>query len=236
MVGVARVMGAEHRVVVLAGGRRRTEAGVLRDVVRPSHADEPSGLEHGLTVVRPERLDEGRDVVGIAGDDLDETVFPGNERLLVDPDREGLSEPELAALRDVPVGAVDRLVELLVLVARGRAVDDDGRALERFARIEGDLVAERLEVFGLVGVHGEVSAAAHQVVDFGALRRHRRPLVEGDLVDSEVALEVGEEADQRLADRAGSDDVYDLAHGRLSRISISAVEELPRTGTTRRIR
>jgi hypothetical protein len=52
--------------------------------------------------------------------------------------------------------------------------------------------------------------------------------VKRDLVDSQVPLEVGEEPDQRLSDRSGSDDVYDLAHGSLSRVLDSAAEKLPR--------
>ena len=120
--------------------------------------------------------------------------MPGMSASLVDPDRVRLAESELAALRDESVGARDPLVDLLVLVAGGRAVDDDCRALERLDRLVGHLVPERFEVRGLVGIDGELRAAAHQVADLGALGRHRGPLVERDLVDAEVALEVGEEA------------------------------------------
>src|SRR5438045_718146 len=77
------------------------------------------------------------------------------------------------------------LVELLVLVAGGRAVDHDGGPLDRGLRLVGDLVAERLEVRDLVGIHGEPSASLDQVVDLRPLRRHWGPLVERDLVDAQ---------------------------------------------------
>src|SRR6185295_8473156 len=79
--------------------------------------------------------------------------------------------------------------------------------------LEGHPVPERLEVGDLVRIHGQLRAPLQEVIDLGPFGRHRRALVEGDLVDAEVFLEVGEEADQRLADGPGPDDVYDLLHG-----------------------
>ena len=90
----------------------------------------------------------------------------------------------------------------MTTVARSRAA----------AGLVRHLVPEGLEVGDLVGVDGELRAARHEVVDLGALGGHRRALVEGDLVDAEVLAEVGEEADQRLSDRARADDVDDLLH------------------------
>jgi hypothetical protein len=74
-------------------------------------------------------------------------------------------------------------------------------------------VAELLEVGPRLLVHGELRAAAAKVFHLGALVDQRSALVEGDLVDAERALEVGEQADQRLADGPGSDDVHDLSAG-----------------------
>ena len=164
-------------------------------------------------VIHPEGLDEDREVVRVARDDLEELVLAGDESGVVDPARIHLSEAELGALCEEAARPLERLVDLLlVVVPGGRAVEDDRRALERFLSGVGDLVAEGLEVRRLVLVGREVRAALHEVVDLRALGLHRRALVERDLVDPEVLLEVREETDQRLADRAGPDDVNDVLH------------------------
>src|SRR5262249_44673190 len=128
---VPRMMRSEFRIVVLPGGGSGRKARVLRHVVGPPHAHEAAALENRtLGAVLPERLDEGGDVVGIARDDLQKAILSGNERLVVDSHRIRLAEAELAALRQKALGTREGLIELLVLVAGGSAVDDDRRPLE----------------------------------------------------------------------------------------------------------
>ena len=66
-------------------------------------------------------------------------------------------------------------------------------------------------------VDRQLGAALDQVVQLGAVGGERRPLVEGDLVDSHPVPEVGEETEQGLANRARAHDVDDLLHGSLTR-------------------
>jgi hypothetical protein len=77
-------------------------------------------------------------------------------------------------------------------------------------------VAQLLEVLHPLLVGHEPRAARHEVVELGAVGRERSALVEGDLVDAELVVEVGEQADERLTDGAGADHVDDLLHGNLT--------------------
>src|SRR5262249_13093116 len=132
--------------------------------------------------------------------------------LVVDPEGVHLAEPELAALGEEALGPLERLVDLLVLVSGRGAVDDDGRLLEGLAGLVVDLVAARLEMGDLVRVGGELGASAQEMLDLRLLGRHRGALVERDLVDAELLLEVGEEADEGLPDSSRPDDVNGLLH------------------------
>src|SRR5258707_303898 len=49
-----------------------------------------------------------------------------------------------------------------------------------------------------------------EMLDHGLVIRLRRALVERDLVDAPLFLEISKQPDQRLANRAGSDDVNDV--------------------------
>ena len=71
-------------------GRCRSRAACRRSV--------PASRQELAVAVVGERLDQGRDVVRVAGDDLDEAVLAGHERLVVDAAGVGLAEAELAAL------------------------------------------------------------------------------------------------------------------------------------------
>ncbi len=160
-----------------------------------------------------EGLDQGGDVVGVAGDDLHEAVLAGHQRLVVDAARVGLAEAELAALGEEAGGALEAVVDLaLVLVAGRRAVDDYARPRQGLTGLEAHLVTQILEGALGVRVYRQLRPAAHQMLDSRPVRDQRRALVEGDLVDPQIVLEVGEQADQRLADRAGSHDVDDATH------------------------
>ena len=57
--------------------------------------------------------------------------------------------------------------------------------------------------------------AGHQ--DFRAVGKQRRALMKGHFIDAKLLLKGGKNADQRLADGAGADDVNDffLCHGPL---------------------
>ena len=146
---------------------------------------------------------------------LQETIWmkrsrPGTSTSSLIAARVGHAEAELAALGEEALGARELVVVLLLHLVAGRgAVDHHRGARERLLGLVGDLVAELLEGVLLVGVGRELRAARHQVVDLGAVGGERRPLVEGDLVDPHLLPEVGEQADQRLADRARADDVDD---------------------------
>ncbi len=83
-VGVAGVVGAEAGVVVAAHRGAGHELAVLADVVGPAHADEaPVEQVRGLPV-EADRADQHRDVVGVAGDDLQEPVLAADQGLVVD--------------------------------------------------------------------------------------------------------------------------------------------------------
>jgi hypothetical protein len=165
-----------------------------------------------------DRLDESGDVVRVAGDDLDEAVLAGHEHLFIDAASVRLAEIVFAPLGEEALGAAEVLVEfLLVLVARRRAVDDHGGPLEGLLRLEAHLMAQFLELRADVVVHRQMRAALDQVVELGPIGRERRPLVEGDFIDSHALTEVGEETEQGLADRARAHDVDDLFHDSLSK-------------------
>ncbi len=220
VIGVVGVVGAEIGVVVLADLRRRREVLGLRDVVRAAHADEvASGQRIVAVLLVTERLDQRRDVVRVAGDDLDESIFARLEHLVVDAAGVRHAEAELAALRQKALGSLDVVVVLRFhLVAGGSAVDHHGRAGDRLFGLVRDGVPHLLERVALIFVGGEPGAARHQVLDLRAVRRERCPLVEGHFVDTHPIPEVGVQPDQRLADRASADDVDDrLLHGPSSR-------------------
>ena len=107
-----------------------------------------------------EGLDQGGNVVRVARHDLEEAVVARNQRLVVDATRVGLAEPQLAALGDKALGAVEVAVVLLLHLVSGRgAVQDHGGALERFTRLVADLVTQRLEGGFLMAVDRELRAA-----------------------------------------------------------------------------
>ena len=87
-------------------------------------------------------------------------------------------------------------------------------------------MTQLLELRTDVLVHRQLGAALDQVVELGPVGRERRPLVEGDLIDSHPLPEVGEETEQGLANRARAHDVDDLFHGSLSKTVESEAKEL----------
>src|SRR5436305_11022522 len=165
VVGVAGVVGAEVGVVVLADVGGRHVAVRLRDVVRPPHADEGAPLQAEVpAAVVADGLDQGRDVVGVAGDDLDEAVLAGHQDLLIDAAGVGLAEAELAPLGEEALGAGQVLVHLLlVLVAGPRAVDDHGGPLQGFLGLETHLVPQLLELLPHVLVDRQLGATPDEV-------------------------------------------------------------------------
>src|ERR1035438_7220092 len=80
MENVSGMMRAEFLVVVLADGRRGNVVLRLRDVVRAPHADELRSLHHQIVPRHAERLDQDREVVRVARDDLQEAVLARDER------------------------------------------------------------------------------------------------------------------------------------------------------------
>ena len=70
LVGVTRVMGSKDRVVVFAYAGSRNKAAHLSYVVGSSHTDKATILDTVVVAIVTESLDERRDVVGIARDDL----------------------------------------------------------------------------------------------------------------------------------------------------------------------
>jgi hypothetical protein len=83
-------------------------------------------------------------VVCVAGDHLDEPVLTRDQRPVVDAAGVHLSEAELAALGQEALDSVlyGQVVFGLVVVAHGRAIDDDRRPLERFLTADGGRQAE----------------------------------------------------------------------------------------------
>jgi len=74
-------------------------------------ADEGASLERVAAVRLPaQRLDQGGDVVGVAGDDLDEAILAGHQRLVVDAPRVRLAEAELAPLGEITARPLDVVV------------------------------------------------------------------------------------------------------------------------------
>src|SRR6185369_7221107 len=187
-----------------------------RDVVRPPHADE-GPLVQGVFLVRPlvaDRLDQGRDVVRVAGDDLDEAVLARDQDLVVDAAGVRLAEAELAPLGEEALGTGEPFVELLlVLIAGRRAVDHHGGAFQRLAGVVAHLVPHLLELAAHVLVDGELGAALDQVADARTVAGERRALVEGDFVNAQAVPEVGEQPQQRLTDRARAHHVDNPLHG-----------------------
>ena len=78
--------------------------------------------------------------------------------------------------------------------------------LQRLLGGRVDLKNHGLEARDAVLVRHQPRAAAQQVLDLGAVGHQGRALVEQDLVDTELGLEVTQQADERLTDRAGADD------------------------------
>ncbi len=171
----------------------------------------------GVLLVVPlvaDRLDQGRDVVGVAADDLDEAVLAGDEGLVVDAAGVRLAEAELAPLGEEALGTGEAFVILLlVLVARRGAVDDHGGPFQGLPAVEAHLVPQPFELAADILVHRELGATVDQVAQPGPVGRERRPLVEGDFVDPHAVSEVREQAEQRLADRARAHDMDNPLHG-----------------------
>ena len=197
-----------------ADARRRNKALLLGHVIRPPHADESAPLEsHAAVLFAGQSLEQRGDVVSVAGDDLDEAVLTGNQRLVIDAASVGLAEALLRALCQETLGSRQRAVVVLFpLITDRRAVDDHGRALERLVGIQRHGVADGFEVGTPIRVGREPRAARHHVVDPRPVGHQRGALVKGDFVDSESISEIGEQADQGLADGAGAHDMDDVLH------------------------
>ena len=131
--------------------------------------------------------------------------------LVVDAARVRLAEAELRSLRQEAFRPLHALVVLALfsLPAGVQSTTTVARSIASSAVYEtrcprrGELVA------GLL-VGGELRAVIDEVVDLGPVVGVRRPLVERDLVDAPRVLELGEQPDQRLADRAGADHMNDV--------------------------
>ena len=106
-----------------------------------------------------------------------------------------------------------RVVELgLVVVADRGAVDHHRGSFDRLPGLPLGSVTEILEAGALVLVDRQDRPSPNQVVDLAPLGDQGRALVEGDLVDPEVLLVVGQQPDQRFPDSPGPDDMDDV-HG-----------------------
>ena len=71
-------------------------------------------------------------------------------------------------------------------------------------------MAEEVELVARLVVDHKLAAASDEMLDHRSVVRLRRPLVEGDLVDSPRVLVLGEQTDQRFADGPGADHVHDV--------------------------
>ena len=112
---------------------------------------------------------------------------------------------------------------LLSFPAGVQSITTEARASASSALV-AHLVAQPLEVLADVVADGELGAARHQVVELGAVRLERRALVERHLVDAHAGAEVGEQADQGLADGAGAHDVNDCRHTFLTSLSAGCAD------------
>jgi hypothetical protein len=154
--------------------------------------------------------------VRVARHDVEVAVVGVAEGLVVDPAGVHLAEAELRPLGHEPDRPGGRLVVLgLHLVADGRAVDHHRCAFDGLTGLVLRDVPELLEVIAPFGVDGQHGSTPLEVPDLAPLGQQWRPLVEGDLVDPEVVAVIGQQPDERLTDRPGTDDVDDPRHVRL---------------------
>ena len=97
------MVGSEPLVLVLLHRGAGGETGVLADVVGSADAEEAAVDEVvGPVLVHRQRLDQHGDVVGVAGDDLEEPILAVHQCLVVYPPGVHLAEPELRALGHEP--------------------------------------------------------------------------------------------------------------------------------------
>ncbi len=203
------MVGAKPLVAVDAHRRACDETGVLGDVIGPPDAQEAAVGQVARAVgVHCEGLQEHGDVVGVAAHDVEESVFAGDQGVVVDPSGVHLPESVFGPLRHEAYGPGRRLIELVLhLVADRGAVDDDGGLLYGFDGLVLGSETKLLEVLLALVIDGKNGATALEICDLGLLGDQRCPLVERDFVDPEVLLVVGEQADEWLTDRAGAHDV-----------------------------
>lgn len=149
--------------------------------------------------------------MGVAGNDLEESVVVRDEGFVVDTPCVHLPESEFGALRHETNRAFGIVVKLVFhLVADGRAVNDDRSPFDGLFGLVLRGVAQLLEGRTTVVVDGEDGATTDQVGNLCLLGDERGPLVEGDFVDTEVPLVVGKQADERFTDGPGAHHVNDF--------------------------
>ena len=197
------MVGPEALVLVPVDLRRRDERAVLADVVGAADAGEAS-LDEVVDTAGPEadQVDQDRQVVRVAGHDLDVLVDALLQGAIVDAAGVHLAEPEFRALGDEAQCAVRVLLVDLPLVlepdVRRSAVDDHGRLAQRLVMLVGRLDTDVAEPAPRRIIARQASTTLDQVDHLGSIGEEGRALVEGDLVEAEQVFPVGEQADEGL--------------------------------------
>ncbi len=133
IVSIPSLMGAELGIIMLSDFGRRYELALLAQVVGATHTDEASFFEViFLFKAQSDRVDEHREIMGIAADDLNEIVLPFNQGFVVDAAGVHLTEAVFASLgNEAPAIAGVLVVNLfLVFVTHRSAVDNDAGPFE----------------------------------------------------------------------------------------------------------
>lgn len=213
-------MGAELGIIMLSDFGRRYELALLAQVVGATHTDEASFFEViFLFKAQSDRVDEHREIMGIAADDLNEIVLPFNQGFVVDAAGVHLTEAVFASLgNEAPAIAGVLVVNLfLVFVTHRSAVDNDAGPFDRFFGLEAWLHAHVDKLVPTLLVDAKLRALAAGYDDLGAIGDKRCALVKRNFVDAELFSERRKYADKRFSDSSGSDDMYDffMSHSRI---------------------
>jgi len=135
-------MCAKLRVVVLARLGRRYEIALLAQIVGAAHANKAAFRQVVFFFrTQRDRVDQHRQVMSVAADDLDELILAFLESPIIDAARILFAESIFAALRNkaAAVASVLAIKLFFVFVSDRRAVDDHVGALDCLLRFKGGL-------------------------------------------------------------------------------------------------
>src|SRR5690348_14976689 len=132
-MGIAALVGAELGVIVFSGFGSGNEFSLLAQIVSAAHTNESPFFEVVFFLrTKGDRIDQNREVMRIAADDLNELILAFHQRLVVDATGVHLSETVFAALcnKTAPIASVFIVKLFLVFVPYRRAVDNHRSSLD----------------------------------------------------------------------------------------------------------